>query len=63
MRKQYAWIKARVEEGRTVYLSTYTHRTKITSKNLNLVKATKTGLMVQMGKRWVDHSLTEISAI
>jgi hypothetical protein len=62
VRKQYAWIVARIEAGRTVYLTTALRSTKITAKHLPMVKATKTGLMIQSGKQWIDYSLTKITA-
>jgi hypothetical protein len=62
VRKQYAWIVAQTEAGRTVYLTTALRSTKITAKHLPMVKATKTGLMIQSGKQWIDYSLTKITA-
>ncbi|MFO0449532.1 MAG: hypothetical protein ACK52I_12880 [Pseudomonadota bacterium] len=61
-RKQHAWIVAQIEAGRTVYLTTATHSTKVTAKNLLTVKATRVGLMIKRGSRWTDYSLTQITA-
>ena len=62
VRKQYAWVVAQAKAGRTVYLTTALRCTKITAKHLEMVKATKTGLMIQHGKKWLDYSHTTITA-
>lgn len=56
-RKRLAWIAARLGEGRTVALTTYTRQTRYKAKHLDMFKATKHGLYVQRGKNWdcVDH--------
>lgn len=62
VRKQYAWIVSQIQAGRTVYLTTAMRSTKITAKQLHMVKATKTGLLIQHGKSWLDYSHTKITA-
>ena len=51
-RRKAAWIKARVAEGRTVYLVTYTKATKITAKYLSAVEARPSGLYIKQGHVW-----------
>jgi hypothetical protein len=57
-RRKLEWIKARISEGRTVQVTTYTRATRYTQKHLDMFRATKTGLLVQRGKSWdcLDHS-------
>lgn len=61
-RRKEAWIRERVEAGFTVYLSTVTHHTTITAKHLSLIKATKTGLYIRRGKKWLCYDGAKISA-
>lgn len=51
-RQRIAWIKARLAEGATVQLTTYTRATRYTAKHAEMFRATKTGALVQRGKRW-----------
>lgn len=60
--KKLEWIKARLAEGRTVYLTTHTRSTKITSKNLGQVRIRDGHLEVQHGKRWLIHDYSRLSA-
>lgn len=62
VRRQYAWIVAQIDAGRTVYLTTSIRSTKIAAKHLPMVRAAKTGLMIQSGKHWIDYSLAKITA-
>lgn len=50
-RKKVAWTKARIAEGRVVYLTSGISRVKIVAKNVECLKPTKQGLMLQSGKR------------
>ena len=67
------WYKARVKvagiqthlaAGRTVYICSMTHITKLTAKHANMVKATKSGAWLQRGKRWdcIDYCGIRITA-
>ena len=56
------WIKARLAEGRTVYLTTYLRATKIQTKHLPLLKATAKALYVRCGKNWIDYNGAQITA-
>lgn len=56
------WIKARIDEGRTVYLSTATRATKITRRHLPQVRERDGHLEVQHGNRWLCHDFSRISA-
>ena len=56
------WIKARIAEGMTVYLSSYTHVTKIKAKHLPQVRAHNGHLEVQHGRRWLSHNYSKITA-
>jgi hypothetical protein len=51
-RKRIAYIKQELSTGRTVYLCTSLSAIKCTAKHINMLKATKHGAFVQMGKRW-----------
>jgi hypothetical protein len=61
-RKKSRWIWDQVNAGKTVYLSTYTHVTKINKKNLALVYATTDGLIVQHGRQKVCYDFAKITA-
>lgn len=57
------WIKARVAEGRTVYLATATRVTKIGAKHLGMVRVNGDRLEVLHGKQgWLNHNLSRLSA-
>ena len=56
------WIKARIAEGRTVYLATQMRVTKITAKHLPQVRVRGNALEVQSGKQWLDYSYTNLTA-
>jgi hypothetical protein len=60
--KKLEWIKERIAEGRTVYLTTYLRSTKITAKHLPLLKATAKALYVRCGSRWIDYNGAKITA-
>jgi len=51
-RKRIAYIVDNLNAGRTVYLVTYGRAIKLTAKHVGILKATKTGAYIQMGKRW-----------
>jgi hypothetical protein len=51
-RKRVAHIVNNLNAGRTVYLCTPMRAIKLTAKHADMLKATKTGAYVQMGKRW-----------
>ena len=57
------WIKARLSEGRTVYLSTSLRYTKITTKTLDLIRVKNGVLEVRHGKQgWLNHNHSRLSA-
>lgn len=56
------WIKARLAEGRTVYLSTYTRATVIKARHLPQIRARDGNLEVQHGRRWLNHNFSGITA-
>ena len=51
-RKRINYIKEQLRAGKTVYLCTPLTMIKCTVKHLDMLKATRTGAYVQMGKRW-----------
>jgi hypothetical protein len=59
---KYEWIKARLDEGSTVYLATQLRVTKIQPKHLDLIRVRGNALEIKCGKRWIDYSYTNISA-
>lgn len=61
-RKRIAYIKAQLTSGKTVYLCTPLTAIKCTHKHIDMLKATKTGAYVQMGKRWdcIDYSAIRV---
>lgn len=61
-RTRIAWIKARLAEGRTVYVSTHLRHTPYSAKHTDMFKATRTGAYVQHGKRWDCIDWCKISA-
>jgi hypothetical protein len=59
---KYEWIKARLAEGRTVYLGTQLRVTKITAKHLALIRVRNDSLEIRCGKHWIDYSYTDVRA-
>lgn len=61
-RKRIAYIKQQLAAGRTVYLCTSLTTIKCTAKHADMLKATRTGAYVQMGKRWdcIDYCAIRI---
>lgn len=58
-----AWIKARIAEGRTVYLSTTLRHTKISAKHMDLLRVRGESLEVLTGKQgWLNHNHSRLSA-
>ena len=51
-RRKVAAIKSHLSQGHEVYLCTMTRAIKLTAKNIDMVKATKSGAYVQRGKGW-----------
>lgn len=51
-RRKLAFIRSNIEAGRTVQVANYLHAYRLTSKHVEMVKATKSGLYLQRGKRW-----------
>jgi hypothetical protein len=51
-RKRIAWIQAKLAEGHTVQLTTYTTATRYKAKHADMFRATRTGAYVQRGKAW-----------
>lgn len=56
------WIKARIAEGRTVYLTTYLRATKIQAKHLPMVRVRGNTLEIQSGKYWLDYNGARLTA-
>jgi hypothetical protein len=56
------WIKERIAEGRTVYLTTYLRATKITAKHLQLIRVRNNALEVCHGKKWLDYNGARLTA-
>jgi len=52
-RSKIAFIQSHLLQGQTVYLCTMTRATKLTAKNFDMIKATKSGAYMQSGKNWV----------
>lgn len=61
-RRKLNWIVARVNEGRDVFLTTATRSTRIGKRQLAQVRATKNGLSVQHGSKWLNHDYSKITA-
>ena len=51
-RRKLAWIAQQTAAGRTVYLTTYTRSTAVKTKHLDMLRATKSGLLLKRGKAW-----------
>ena len=60
-RKKHAWIVQRVKEGRTVVLSTHLKGTRIGLAQLSQVRASRTGLLVRHGSKWLDYSHAKLT--
>lgn len=61
-RRKIAWIKAHLEAGGTVYICTYTRITKLTKKHIDMVKATKSGVYCQHGRKWLNFDYCKLEA-
>jgi hypothetical protein len=59
-RKKAKFIFDQVLAGKTVYLATATKITKITKKQLALVYATKSGLIIRHGKQELCYDYAKI---
>ena len=61
-RKRIAYIKSQLMAGKTVYLCTHLTAIKCTAKHIDMLKATRNGAYVQMGKRWdcIDYSAIRV---
>ncbi len=70
MTKTLTWIEARIAEGRTVYITTYTRSTKITPKTFNrfaaagtpVFKADKNSTYMIHGNSYVCIDFSKVSA-
>ena len=60
--KALVWINARLDDGLTVYLTTYTKSTALKAKHRNMIRVRGTRLEVQHGHHWLNHSGSKISA-
>jgi hypothetical protein len=60
----FDWISARLDEGLTVYATTYLRSIKITKRNLDRGQVRVAGqhCEVQMGKRWDSINGCKITA-
>lgn len=61
-RKMERWIKARLAEGATVVISSYTKATKLTAKHADMIRSDHVGCYVQRGKSWDDITLCAVKA-
>ena len=62
--KKLEWIKERIAEGRTVYLSTAIRHIKIQAKHLGFVRVRGEVLEVLQGKQgWVNANGCKVSAV
>lgn len=61
-RRKLAWVKARLAEGRTVAVTTYTKQTRYKPQHADMFVARKNGLFVQRGKSFVCLNFSHISA-
>ena len=59
-RAKAAYIKRHLLAGRTVIMGSAIKQTKLTAKNIDMVKATKTGLYIQHGKSWLCYDFNSI---
>ena len=57
-----AWINARLDDGLTVYLTTYTKSTALKAKHRDMIRVRGKCLEVQHGRHWLDHSGSKITA-
>jgi hypothetical protein len=62
-RKRIAWIKAQLALGAKVRISTHLKSTIYSAKHADLFCATKTGAMVQQGRKLVCIDWCDIRAI
>jgi hypothetical protein len=62
-RRLYRLIMAQLDAGNSVIASTYLKHTKISPKHRDMIKATRTGLMIQSGKQWLDYSLCKFTVV
>lgn len=58
----YDWIAARLDEGRTVYATTYLVCIKIAPKHRDCVRLSGDHCEVQRGKRWDSINGAKITA-
>lgn len=61
-RAKVAWIVARLNEGREVYICTATRATKLSKKHIEMVRAAKNGAYMQSGRKWVCIDYCQIEA-
>lgn len=61
-RRVVAFIQSSLDAGRTVYLTTYTHRYVITANHRDLFKATKDGAFMASGKKWLSIDGCRVAA-
>jgi|GEM_PF-2728557 len=60
-RARLAFIHKHLDQGRTVYSTTALRVVKLTAKNRDQIRATKTGLLVQHGNKWLSHDYTTLT--
>ena len=60
--KIYSWIMARFDEGRTVYVTTYTRCTAYKPKHRTMFRVKGSHCEVQHGKYWDSINFCKITA-
>ena len=61
-REALSWINARLDEGRTVYVTTYTRRTAFKEKHRDMIRVRGGSLEAQYGRQWLDISGCHLTA-
>ena len=61
-RRKLAWIVGQISAGRTVLLVSGMSATKLTAKHLEQIKATRSGLYVKHGSKWLCYNFHNITA-
>ena len=61
--ERFAWIKARHDEGRTVYVQNYLHVWKIAPKHRETIRLNGRHVELQHGKRWDSINGCALKAI
>ena len=60
--KALSWIQARLSEGRTVFVTTYTRSTAFKAKHRDMFRVRGKSLEAQYGRQWLDIGGCKITA-